>query len=251
MALREQPKPLFKAASETGGGKIRVEEQCGLGLSLGLGAIPDGLCLSNQAYFLRRGELPRCGAQGFYPCLRLPPTMGVVMKLYLLALKTTRERLRRYFRQVGIAVKSWGSAQQLPVHDERNGLLAVICFSADSILECHHPAVIPILFSQQPLTVTAMLEALANGSVDCWSTEMSSADLTARGHTDGPFADPCWRSGDSPKRKGGSRLSDLEQELQDDQRAGQQIQLGMLPISISKWVRFYSRAGCSFADAQR
>lgn len=169
------------------------------------------------------------------------------MKLYLLAPEDNPGEAQALFEAGGYRCEVISSAQQLPVHDERNGLLAVICFSADSILECHHPAVIPILFSQQPLTVTAMLEALANGSVDCWSTEMSSADLTARGQALMARLQRTHAASleIAQNAKAAARLSDLEQELQDDQRAGQQIQLGMLPSQhkqmgsflFSRWVQ--------------
>lgn len=169
------------------------------------------------------------------------------MKLYLLAPEGDVDEPKRQMEQGGYRCEVIQSAQQLPIHDQRNGLLAVICFSEDDLLECHHPAMVPILFSQQPLAVAPMLLALSNGAVDCWSAEMSSQELAERGealvarlqrtHTVSHEV--------AQNATAAARLSDLEQELQDDQRAGQQIQLGMLPSQhkqmdeflFSRWVQ--------------
>jgi serine phosphatase RsbU (regulator of sigma subunit) len=169
------------------------------------------------------------------------------VKLYLLAPEGDVDEPKRQMEQGGYRCEVIQSAQQLPIHDQRNGLLAVICFSEDDLLECHHPAMVPILFSQQPLAVAPMLLALSNGAVDCWSAEMSSQELAERGealvarlqrtHTVSHEV--------AQNATAAARLSDLEQELQDDQRAGQQIQLGMLPSQhkqmdeflFSRWVQ--------------
>lgn len=169
------------------------------------------------------------------------------MKLYLLAPEGDVGEPKTLLEQGGYRCEIIHSAQQLPIHDERNGLLTVICFSADALLECHHPAMVPILFSQLPLAVTPMLQALSNGAVDCWSAEMSSPELAERGEA---LVARLQRTHAASHQlahnaRAAARLSDLEQELQDDQRAGQQIQLGMLPSQhkqmdhflFSRWVQ--------------
>ena len=173
--------------------------------------------------------------------------MGVNVKLYLLAPEGDVDEPKGLFERGGYHCEILSSAQQLPIHDQRNGLLTAICFSADALLECHHPAIVPILFSQQPLDVTLMLLALSNGAVDCWSAQMSSSELAERGEA---LVARLQRTHAvshevAQNAKAAARLSDLEQELQDDQRAGQQIQLGMLPSQhkqmdeflFSRWVQ--------------
>ena len=76
-----------------------------------------------------------------------------------------------------------------------------------------------------------MLQALGNGAADCWSAKMSGAELQERSagllsRLERNLASPQGAVGDSQMAM---RLSTLEQELQEDQRAGQSIQLGMLP----------------------
>jgi sigma-B regulation protein RsbU (phosphoserine phosphatase) len=173
--------------------------------------------------------------------------MGVGVKLYLLAPEGDVDEPKRRLEQSGYRCEVINSAQQLPIHDERNGLLTVMCFSTDALLECHHPAIVPILFSRPPLVVATMLLALSNGAVDCWSGEMSSQELAERGEalvarlrrTHGVSQQVMQNAAAA------ARLSDLEQQLQEDQRAGQQIQLGMLPSQhkpmgqflFSRWVQ--------------
>ena len=169
------------------------------------------------------------------------------MKLYLLAPEGDVDEPRGLMEQGGYRCEVIQSAQQLPIHDQRNGLLTVICFSEDDLLECHHPAMVPILFSQQPLDVAKMLLALSHGAVDCWSAEMSSQDLAKRGETLVARLQRTHAASHqvAQNAEAAARLSDLEQELQDDQRAGQQIQLGMLPSQhkqmdeflFSRWVQ--------------
>lgn len=168
------------------------------------------------------------------------------MKLFLLAAADTSS-VGHCLQQAGFVCEVVVSAQQLPVHDERNGLLVVFCSNLDELLECHHPAMVAIFFAQQDLDVTLMLQALHNGAVDCWSAAMSIEELAARGEALMARLQRTYRATQRVAQDGEAavRLSHLEQELQEDQKAGQSIQLGMLPAQhkrmggfcFSRWVQ--------------
>lgn len=169
------------------------------------------------------------------------------MKLYLLLPEGEVSEAKALLQRSGFACQDIVSAQQLPLHDQRQGLLTVICFSQEALLECHHPAIVPIFFSALPLTAESILAALANGAVDCWAGDMSDEALVQRGEA---LVERLQRTHAASHQlsvdaDAAARLSDLEQELQEDQRAGQQIQLGMLPSQhkqmgaylFSRWVQ--------------
>ena len=93
-----------------------------------------------------------------------------------------------------------------------------------------------------------MLHALANGVADCWAVYMPAAQLRERAdallnRVEQKLATGLRAEGDN--QHAAARLSTLEQELQEDQRAGQSIQLGMLPkqnkvmagYRFSRWVQ--------------
>lgn len=150
-------------------------------------------------------------------------------------------------REAGFETEIVDSAQQIPVHDQRNGLLPVLCLNLETLLECHHPAMVPIYFSSRELSVTEMLQALRDGAVDCWSASMSATELQERGSALMTRLNRTYRTTQQVAKDGeaAARLSTLEKELQDDQRAGQSIQLGMLPSQhkrmdtyrFSRWVQ--------------
>ena len=93
-----------------------------------------------------------------------------------------------------------------------------------------------------------MLQALANGAADCWAVSMSAEQLRERAdallnRVEQKLVTGLRAEGDH--QHAATRLSTLEQELQEDQRAGQSIQLGMLPkqnkvmsgYRFSRWVQ--------------
>ena len=130
------------------------------------------------------------------------------------------------------------TAQQIPVHDERAGLATVLCSTIGDLLECHHPSLTPVYFCESELSVEAMLQALANGAADCWAVSMSAEQLRERAdallnRVEQKLATGLRAEGDD--QHAAARLSTLEQELQEDQRAGQSIQLGMLLNRTKSW----------------
>lgn len=168
------------------------------------------------------------------------------MKLFLLATADING-LGPRLQQAGFVCEVVVSAQQLPLHDERNGLLVVFCSNLDELLECHHPAMVPIYFALQDLDVSLMLQALHNGAADCWSVAMSIEELASRGEALMARLQRTYRATQRVAQDGEAavRLSHLERELQEDQKAGQSIQLGMLPAQhkrmggfcFSRWVQ--------------
>ncbi len=72
------------------------------------------------------------------------------------------------------------------------------------------------------LDVAGMLEDLSRGARDCWQLPMSGAELEAR-------VQPLLERFERLLRETSSELKDMRSELERDQRAGQFIQLGMLP----------------------
>ncbi len=167
--------------------------------------------------------------------------------LYILADDSGSGGLDSQMRRAGFRCEVVETAQQIPVNDARLGAVSVLCRALGDLLECHHPSLVPIYFCDGDLSVEAMLQALGNGAADCWSANMSGAELRERSagllsRVERNLAPPQGAVGDSQVAV---RLSTLEQELQADQRAGQSIQLGMLPkqhklmdgYRFSRWVQ--------------
>ena len=168
--------------------------------------------------------------------------------IYLLASTSTSGVLTRHLKPAGFQCEVVETAQQIPVHDERTGLATVLCSTIGDLLECHHPSLTPVYFCESELSVEAMLQALANGAADCWDASMSAEQLRER--ADALLNRVEQKLGTGLRTEGdhqhaAARLSSLEQELQADQRAGQSIQLGMLPkqnkvmtgYRFSRWVQ--------------
>ena len=168
------------------------------------------------------------------------------MKVFLLSADDHTRDALMIMREAEYTCEVVDSAQQIPVH-EGNGLIAVLCQSPEVLLECHHPAMVPIFFSVKTLDVDDMLQALSNGAADCWSMAMPAAQIKERGESlmtrlqrTNPARQKAAQDGEAA-----ARLSSLEKELHDDQRAGQGIQLGMLPAQhkqmdrycFSRWVQ--------------
>ncbi len=168
--------------------------------------------------------------------------------IYLLASTSTSGVLTRHLKPAGFQCEVVETAQQIPVHDERTGLATVLCSTIGDLLECHHPSLTPVYFCESELSVEAMLQALANGAADCWAASMSAEQLRERAgallnRVEQKLVTRLRAEGDH--QHAAARLSSLEQELQADQRAGQSIQLGMLPkqnkvmigYRFSRWVQ--------------
>ena len=168
--------------------------------------------------------------------------------IYALATASTSGRLTRHLKPAGFLCEVVETAQQIPVHDERAGLATVLCLTVGDLLECHHPNLTPVYYCESELSVEAMLQALANGAADCWTASMSAEQLRERAdallnRVEQKLAAGLRAEGDD--QHAAARLSTLEQELQEDQRAGQSIQLGMLPkqnkvmagYRFSRWVQ--------------
>ena len=168
--------------------------------------------------------------------------------IYLLASTSKSEVLTRHLKPAGFQCEVVETAQQIPVHDERAGLATVLCSTIGDLLECHHPSLTPVYFCESELSVEAMLQALANGAADCWAVSMSAEQLRERAdallnRVEQKLVTGLRAEGDH--QHAAARLSSLEQELQEDQRAGQSIQLGMLPkqnkvmagYRFSRWVQ--------------
>ena len=168
--------------------------------------------------------------------------------IYVLATASKSGRLTRHLKSAGFLCEVVESAQQIPVHDERAGLATVLCSTIGDLLECHHPSLTPVYFCESELSVEAMLQALANGAADCWALSMSAEQLRERAdallnRVEQKLA--AWLGAEGDDQRAATRLSTLEQELQEDQRAGQSIQLGMLPkqnkvmagYRFSRWVQ--------------
>ncbi len=168
--------------------------------------------------------------------------------IYLLTSTSTSGVLTRHLKPAGFQCEVVETAQQIPVHDERTGLVTVLCSTIGDLLECHHPSLTPVYFCESELSVEAMLQALANGAADCWAASMSAEQLRERAdallnRVEQKLVTGLRAEGDH--QHAAARLSSLEQELQADQRAGQSIQLGMLPkqnkvmtgYRFSRWVQ--------------
>ena len=161
------------------------------------------------------------------------------MKVFLLSADDQTHDALITLQGAGYSCEVVVSAQQIPVH-EGNGLIAVLCQSPEALLECHHPAMVPILFVNEALGVDDMLQALSNGAADCWSMTMPAEQITERGES---LITRLQRTHQATQRaaqegEAAARLSTLEKELHDDQRAGQSIQLGMLPAQHKQMDRF-------------
>ncbi len=167
--------------------------------------------------------------------------------LYILSDDSGSAGLASQMRRAGFRCEVVETAQQIPVNDARRGAVSVLCGALGDLLECHHPYLVPVYYCEGELSVDAMLQALGNGAADCWSAKMSGAELQERSagllsRLERNLASPQGAVGDSQMAM---RLSTLEQELQEDQRAGQSIQLGMLPkqhklmdgYRFSRWVQ--------------
>ena len=118
----------------------------------------------------------------------------------------------------------------------------------------YHPLT-PVYFCESELSVDAQcFSALANGAADCWAVSMSAEQLRERAdallnRVEQKLAAGLRAEGDD--RRAGSTLN-LEQELQEDQRAGQSIQLGMLPKQNKVMAGYRFRDGySSLADTER
>mgnify|MGYP001291619682 FL=1 len=161
------------------------------------------------------------------------------MKVFLLSADDQPHDALLILEGAGYNCEVVGSAQQIPIH-EGNGLIAVLCQSPDALLECHHPAMVPILFVNEALGVDDMLQALSNGAADCWSMTMPAEQITERGESLITRLQRTHQATQRAARDGeaAARLSTLEKELHDDQRAGQSIQLGMLPAQHKQMDRF-------------
>ena len=161
------------------------------------------------------------------------------MKVFLLSADDQTHDALITLQGAGYSCEVVVSAQQIPVH-EGNGLIAVLCQSPEALLECHHPAMVPILFVNEALGVDDMLQGLSNGAADCWSMTMSAEQIKERGES---LITRLQRTHQATQRaaqegEAAARLSTLERELRDDQRAGQSIQLGMLPAQHKQMDRF-------------
>ena len=161
------------------------------------------------------------------------------MKVFLLSADDQTHDALMTLQGAGYSCEVVISAQQIPVH-EGNGLIAVLCQSPEALLECHHPAMVPILFVNEALSVDDMLQGLSNGAADCWSMTMSAEQIKERGES---LITRLQRTHQATQRaaqegEAAARLSTLERELRDDQRAGQSIQLGMLPAQHKQMDRF-------------
>ena len=161
------------------------------------------------------------------------------MKVFLLSADDQTHDALMTLQGAGYSCEVVVSAQQIPVH-EGNGLIAVLCQSPEALLECHHPAMVPILFANEALGVDDMLQGLSNGAADCWSMTMSAEQIKERGES---LITRLQRTHQATQRaaqegEAAARLSTLERELRDDQRAGQSIQLGMLPAQHKQMDRF-------------
>lgn len=161
------------------------------------------------------------------------------MKVFLLSADDQPHDALLILEGAGYNCEVVGSAQQIPIH-EGNGLIAVLCQSPEALLECHHPAMVPILFVNEALGVDDMLQALSNGAADCWSMTMPAEQITERGESLITRLQRTHQATQRAARDGeaAARLSTLEKELHDDQRAGQSIQLGMLPAQHKQMDRF-------------
>ena len=161
------------------------------------------------------------------------------MKVFLLSADDQTHDALITLQGAGYSCEVVVSAQQIPVH-EGNGLIAVLCQSPEALLECHHPAMVPILFVNEALGVDDMLQALSNGAADCWSMTMPAEQITERGESLITRLQRTHQATQRAARDGeaAARLSTLEKELHDDQRAGQSIQLGMLPAQHKQMDRF-------------
>ena len=65
------------------------------------------------------------------------------MKVFLLSADDHTRDALMIMREAEYTCEVVDSAQQIPVH-EGNGLIAVLCQSPEVLLECHHPAMVPI-----------------------------------------------------------------------------------------------------------
>ena len=161
------------------------------------------------------------------------------MKVFLLSADDQTHAALMTLQGAGYSCEVVISAQQIPVH-EGNGLIAVLCQSPEALLECHHPAMVPILFANEALGVDDMLQGLSNGAADCWSMAMSAEQIKERGESLITRLQRTHQATQQAAQEGeaAARLSTLEKELHDDQRAGQSIQLGMLPAQHKQMDRF-------------
>ena len=161
------------------------------------------------------------------------------MKVFLLSADDQTHDALITLQGAGYSCEVVVSAQQIPVH-EGNGLIAVLCQSPEALLECHHPAMVPILFANEALGVDDMLQGLSNGAADCWSMTMSAEQIKERGESLITRLQRTPQATQQAAQEGeaAARLSTLEKELHDDQRAGQSIQLGMLPAQHKQMDRF-------------
>ena len=161
------------------------------------------------------------------------------MKVFLLSADDRAHKALKRVQLAGYTCEVVVSAQQIPV-DQGSGLIAVLCRSPEALLECHHPNMVPIFFSDEALGVEDMLLSLSNGAVDCWSMTMPIEQIKERGESLMTRLQRTHRATHRAAQEGeaAARLSSLEKELHDDQRAGQSIQLGMLPAQHKQMDRF-------------
>jgi len=104
------------------------------------------------------------------------------------------------------------------------GVELLICCSVDALvqLEGLTPTVSLVLALATPMTLTTVLDSLQHNVNDCWELPLSDADLISK-----------TRSLLTRRREMLQRINsdayDMRAELERDQRAGQYIQMGILP----------------------
>ena len=104
------------------------------------------------------------------------------MKVFLLSADDRAQDVLERLQLAGYTCEVVVSAQQIPVH-KGSGLIAVLCQSPEALLECHHPTMVPIFFSDEALGVEDMLLSLSNGALDCWSMTMPIEQIKERGES--------------------------------------------------------------------
>ena len=169
------------------------------------------------------------------------------MKIFVLSAQSHDPRIAEMLQRADFIYEFVSNAQQVPVHSSPESVLLVLCSTLEDLLECHHPALAPIFCQVTDLGAQQILDALGCGAIDCWSRMMPADELKTRASA---LLLRLQRTRDSNQRlrhedEAAARLSDLEKELHEDQRAGQSIQLGMLPTQhkdmhhyrFSRWVQ--------------
>ena len=121
--------------------------------------------------------------------------------------------------RAGIEVREYGPGVLDPGMSPRPGIY--LCMDASELNAYRDSGSLAVWLSTLTLTVESMLDALSLGAVDCWSLEMSDEELAGRA------ASVLTRWGAILDEAGPAQS--MRAELERDQQAGRQIQLGMLP----------------------